>query len=719
MVDYRVDNQFAVLEINNPPVNALSSDVTIGLYDGILKALQDDSVQAVIIIGKGKVFCAGADITAFSKPIKGLGITDVGHAIESSSKPVISAVYGVALGGGLEIALFCHYRISDKKAKFGFPEVQLGLLPGAEGTIRLPRLTGLPVAMEIITSGRQLSAQEAVKCGIVDKIVENDLLQEAKTFATSIIGKPLDSLRLRTKKVKNADLVDKCYDDALKEVKRKYKGLIAPVSCLKTIRGSATLPYDAAAQLERSLFTELITSSQSAALRYSFFAERSAAKWRLPNGASSANTKPGTVVSAAVIGAGTMGSGIAVCLLRAGIPVILVEQNEKLLKAAQTNIDQIFRGSVQLGKMTLEKRQECLRMLQGTAQLEKVKDVDIVIEAIFENLKLKQEVFAKLDKICKPTAFLCSNTSTLDIDKIASATSRPDKVAGTHFFAPAHIMRLLENVYGSKTSPETVATVMELGRKIGKVSVLSKTCDGFIANRMNKIGVEAVYLVEEGASPYDIDQIMEDFGMSMGVFKVLDLSGLDVGWRIRQEQAKALGVNLTAETKYLNAERYCSLPDKLYELGRNGIKTGRGWYRYDPANPRKPIPDLDVLDIIQTHCQNLGIKRREITAQEVIERCLYATINEGFKILEENVAEKPSDIDVIWQYGFAFPRYRGGPMFYASQVGLRKVFERICYYHATFPYSKHWLPSDLLRKLASSTDEIPINQWMNNWSSKL
>ncbi|KAI8793554.1 peroxisomal bifunctional enzyme, partial [Biomphalaria glabrata] len=681
MVDYRVDNQFAVLEINNPPVNALSSDVTIGLYDGILKALQDDSVQAVIIIGKGKVFCAGADITAFSKPIKGLGITDVGHAIESSSKPVISAVYGVALGGGLEIALFCHYRISDKKAKFGFPEVQLGLLPGAEGTIRLPRLTGLPVAMEIITSGRQLSAQEAVKYGIVDKIVENDLLQEAKTFATSIIGKPLDSLRLRTKKVKNADLVDKYYDDALKEVKRKYKGLIAPVSCLKTIRGSAKLPYDTAAQLERSLFTELITSSQSAALRYSFFAERSAAKWRLPNGASSANTKPGTVGSAAVIGAGTMGSGIAVCLLRAGIPVTLVEQNEKLLKAAQTNIDQIFRGSVQLGKMTLEKRQECLRMLQGTAQLEKVKDVDIVIEAIFENLKLKQEVFAKLDKICKPTAFLCSNTSTLDIDKIASATSRPDKVAGTHFFAPAHIMRLLENVYGSKTSPETVATVMELGRKIGKVSVLSKTCDGFIANRMNKIGVEAVYLVEEGASPYDIDQIMEDFGMSMGVFKVLDLSGLDVG--------------------------------------RNGIKTGRGWYRYDPANPRKPIPDLDVLDIIQTHCQNLAIKRREITAQEVIERCLYATINEGFKILEENVAEKPSDIDVIWQYGFAFPRYRGGPMFYASQVGLRKVFERICYYHATFPYSKHWLPSDLLRKLASSTDEIPINQWMNNWSSKL
>ncbi|KAH9519001.1 hypothetical protein Btru_008878 [Bulinus truncatus] len=719
MVDYRVEKNLAVLQINNPPVNALSSDVSEGLYNGIKRALQDSAVQAVILIGKGKTFSAGADITSFSKPGKGIWLTEAGWALEASSKPVVSAVHGTALGGGLEIALFSHYRIADEKAKFGFPEVFLGLLPGAEGTIRLPRVAGLPAAMEIITSGRQLNAQEALKLGIIDKIVNNNLLEEAKTFAASIIGKPLDSRRLKTKKVKDAELVEIYYDGALKEVKKKYKGMIAPVNCLKSIRGSAKLPYESAAQLEKSLFSELISSAQSAALRYSFFAERSAAKWKLPNGASSTNTKPMAISSAAVVGAGTMGSGIAVCLLRAGIPVILVEQNEKMLSAAQTSIDKIFRGSVQLGKMTLERRQECLRMLRGSSQLDDLKNVDIVIEAIYESLKLKQEIFAKLDKICKPTALLCSNTSTLDIDKIASAAKRPGQVAGTHFFAPAHIMKLLENVYGSQTSPETVATIMELGRKISKVSVLSKTCDGFIANRMNKIGTEATFMVEEGASPYDIDQILEDFGMSMGVFKVSDLSGTDVGWRIRQEHAKALGAKLTPETRYLNAERYSSLPDKLYELGRYGVKTGKGWYRYDPNNTRTAIPDSAVLDTIKSHSQSLGLTRRQITPQEIIERCLYATINEGFKILEEGVAEKPGDIDIVWQYGFAFPRYRGGPMFYASQVGLKTVYERVCYYHQTFPYSKHWLPSDLLKKLASNKGDVPINQWMNSWSSKL
>ncbi|CAL1531734.1 unnamed protein product [Lymnaea stagnalis] len=720
MVDYRVEDQFAILEINNPPVNALSLHVREGLLNGVLRASADNNVKAIILIGKGKTFPSGADIKEFSRPGKAPWLPEVGHTIESSNKPVFSALHGTALGGGLEIALFSHYRIAEKTAKVGFPEVHLGLLPGAEGTIRLPRLTGLVIAMEMITSGRQVSAKEALKFGIVDKVVEGNLLKETKAFAKSVLGQPLEPRKLSLCGVKDADQVDKYYEAALKELLKKYRGVIAPVSCLKSIRGSAQLPYKEAAELERTLFSELMSGAQSAALRYSFFAERAASRWNLPNGASSANSKPLTIKSAAVIGAGTMGSGIAICLIRSGIPVILVEQNEKMLENALRNIGYILQGSVKLGRMTVDQRSDCLRILQGAASIEKLKDVDIVIEAVYENLKLKQEIFEKLDKICKPTALLCSNTSTLDIDLIASVTSKPDRVAGTHFFAPAYIMKLLENIYGSKTSPITVATIMDLGKKIGKISVLSKTCDGFIANRMNKIGTEAAFLVEEGALPHDIDQVLEDFGMPMGVFKVSDLSGIDIGWSIRQEMAKKQGITLTLETHYVSGERYSSLADRLYNLGRLGLKTGKGWYRYNNAsNSRKPIIDPDVTDMILNHCEKLRIKRRQISPQEIIERCLYATVNEGFKILEEGVAEKPEDIDIVWQYGFSFPRYRGGPMFYASQVGLKKVYERICYYHESFPYSKHWLPSDLLKKLVSHPNEVPINLWMNYTNSKL
>ncbi|BFY98349.1 hypothetical protein BsWGS_01389 [Bradybaena similaris] len=720
MVDYIVDGNIAILEINNPPVNALSVHVREGLLNGIQKAAKDGSVQAIVIIGKGSTFPSGADIREFGKPHKEPWLTAVGLEIEASKKPVVSALHGTALGGGLEVALFSHYRIADKKARVGFPEVKLGLLPGAEGTIRLPRLTGLAVAMRIITSGDHINAPEALKYGIVDQLVSGNLLQEAKTFAKSVIGKPLDSRRLSKIAVRDADTIDKQFDDALAEVKRKYKGMIAPVSCLKSIRGSAKLPFEEAANLEAALFRELLNSAQSAALRYSFFADRSAQRWKLPSGASIDSTKPQTIKSVAVIGAGTMGSGIAICFIRAGFPVLLVEQNDKLLQNAINNIGQILQGSVQLKRITAEQRNHSLQILRGETSLEKLTDVDLVVEAVFENLKLKQEIFAKLDKICKPSTLLCSNTSTLDIDKIAVATKRPDKVAGMHFFAPAHIMKLLENVYGAHTSPSTVATIMDVGKRIGKVSVLAKTCDGFVANRMNRMVInEAIFMLEEGALPQDVDRVLEDFGMSMGPFRVSDLSGTDVSWLIRQERAKEQGIRLTHETRFINGERHSSLPDRLHDLGRHGQKTGKGWYRYEKPFARTAYPDPEITDVIVNHSKSLGIQRQVIPPQEIIERCLFAAINEGFKVLEEGVAEKPENIDIIWQYGLGYPRYRGGPMFYASQVGLKKIYERICYYYDAFPHSSYWAPSDLLRKLASHSTEIPIDQWAGSGRSRL
>ncbi|XP_005101104.1 peroxisomal bifunctional enzyme [Aplysia californica] len=720
MVDYAVDGNIAVLSVNNPPVNALSHRVREGLLNGIEKAARDDKVKAVIIIGKGRTFPSGADITEFDKPVREPWLTVVGRAIEASRKPVISALHGAALGGGLEIALFSHYRIASKKGSVGFPEVALGILPGAEGTVRLPRVTGPAVAMEMISSGRRVGAQEALKFGILDKVVEGDLLKEAKLFAESVKDKPLDGRRLKYVKPKGAESVDAIYEGALAEVKKRFKGFNAPVNCLMSVKGAVKLPYEESCALERQLFTELMSGGQSRAQRYAFFAERAATKWRLPCGASAANTKPSEITSTGVIGAGTMGSGIAICLIRVGIPVVMVERDEKMLQKGMRTISDILGESVRRKRMTSERRTECLRLLKGAASLEGLKDVDVVIEAVFENLALKKEIFAKLDKICKPSAILCSNTSTLDIDQIASATSRPDKVMGAHFFSPAYIMRLLENIYGAKTSPQTVATIMQLGKTIGKIPVLVKTCHGFVGNRMNqKFSSEAFFMLEEGALPQDIDQVLEDFGMPMGPFKVGDLAGLDIGWNIRQEVAKKLGVSLTLETKYLNAERYSSLADRLYEMGRHGRKTGKGWYRYEKPMAVKAYPDADVTEMINSHAKAIGLTRRTVSAQEIIERSTYAAINEGFKILEQGVAEKPEDIDVIWLYGFGFPRYRGGPMFYASQVGLSRVYERICHYHKTLPYSSYWVPSDLLRRLASYTTQLPMDQWTKFTDCKL
>lgn len=717
MVDYSVQGKVAVLEVNNPPVNAFSYNVRVGLLESIDKAVRDRNVKAIVICGKGRTFPAGADIREFDKPPREPWLTEVLGHMERCSKPVVASIHGTCLGGGLECALFCHYRIAQKSARVGFPEVNIGILPGAAGTQRLPRLTGLRVAMDMITSGRHVSVPEAVKFGIIDEVFTGDVVNAGIKFAMSVMDKPLADRRLRNRKVKDADQADKIADEFMLLVKKKYRGFEAPIDCVKAVKASATMPYEEGLQREKELMRNLLTSGQSAAQRYAFFAERAVTRWRMP-GANFQTTKPLPVKSTAVIGAGTMGSGIAVCLLNAGYQVFLLEQNEKFLENGVKTIRAIIEGSVKLGKTPMSVAQRAAQLLIPTMKYEDLKDTDLVIEAVYENLALKREIFAKLDKICKPSTILCSNTSSLDIDRIATATTREDRVAGMHFFAPAFIMRLLENIYSTKSSPSTVATIMDVGKKIGKVSVLVKSCQSFLANRMRgPFAVESTFLVEEGASPIEVDSVMENLGLPMGPFKVSDLSGIDVGYKIQAEIAKALGVKLTVDSKFMNGERICTLSHRLFHKGRLGRKTGKGWYKYEKPGGKIATYDDEVTQIIEEHCKQAGIQRRKISTQEIFERLMYSSINQGFLILDEGVAASPEDIDISWIYGFSWPKYLGGPMYYANKIGLDKVYQRICYYHEHLPYSSHWVPSKLLKRL--SENNVPMDQWCRQTDSKL
>ncbi|XP_046548946.1 peroxisomal bifunctional enzyme-like [Haliotis rubra] len=695
MVDYKVVGSVAFLEVNNPPVNALSLSVRVGFVEGIERANKDKAVKAIIIIGSGSTFISGADIKEFGKPMRGPGLVEVGERIETSEKPVIAGIHGNALGGGLEIALFSHYRIALKNARVGFPEVLIGILPGAAGTQRLPRVTTVPVAMDLIASGRHVAAPEALKYGILDWVVEKDLPSECIKLAYNIIGKPLHDRRLRNRPVTPVENFAAVYDAALAKVTRRSKGFIAPVKCLQAVKAAVTAEsYAAGLKEEGRLFMDLMKSGQARALQYAFFAERATARWQLPTGENYKTCKPLPIKTIGVIGAGTMGSGIAVTALRAGLSVTLVEQERKFLDRGVAMIKSVLEGSVRLNKLSPKAMQKSMSLLKPTVSMDDLRDVDLVIEAVFENLDLKKQIFGKLDKICKAETILCSNTSSLDIDKIASATERPGRVAGMHFFVPAYVMRLLENVYGKATSGTTVATIMQLGKKLGQVSVLVGTCNSFVANRtMSKYGSQATFLVEEGSLPQEVDQVLTDFGMPMGTFAVGDLSGLDIGWNIRTEIAKAQGMNLTFATRYMGGDQYSSLSDRLVQKGRIGRKVGKGWYKYDKPNGKVATPDPEVTQIVLDHCKELGIQRHKISPQEVVERTMYAAVNEGFRCLEDGVAAKPEDIDVCWLLGFGFPRYQGGPMFYASQVGLRNVYDKICQFHERFPNQSIWMPS--------------------------
>jgi 3-hydroxyacyl-CoA dehydrogenase len=675
-----------LIVVNYPPVNALSHAVRQGLVEAMDRALADAEVKAIVVVGGGRTFIAGADITEFGKPPKEPWLDKVIARFEESSKPVVAALHGTALGGGLEVALGCNYRIAARDAKCGLPEVKLGLLPGAGGTQRLPRVVGVPKALEMIVSGEPIGAPEAKKVGLVDEVVEGgDLVNAAVAFAERVSAqRPLPRARDLTANIERAKADPSIFEKARKEAAARARGGKAPVRCVDAVQASVELPFEEGLKRERELFREAVASRESQALRHVFFAERTAAK--IPDVPADTSTLP--VRKVAVLGAGTMGGGIAMTFANTGISVILVDREQALVDKGIGIVAKNYAATVSKGKLAQSEMDARVGRISGTTSWDDLADVDLVIEAVFEEMGLKKEIFGRLDKICRQDAILATNTSTLDVNEIAGATSRPQQVIGLHFFSPANVMRLLEIVRGDKTSKPVIATSMKLAKQIGKVGVLVGVCNGFVGNRMlHRYGREAQLLIQEGALPAQVDGVMTRFGFAMGPCATSDLAGLDVGWRIRKGQPKPPP-----------GERYSgAVGDRLAEMGRYGQKTGGGFYKYE-AGSRAPVPDPEVEAIIVQVSKELGIERRAVGDEEILERCIYAMINEGAKILEERIALRASDIDTVWINGYGFPAHRGGPMFYADTVGLAKVLTRLNEFLAI--HGKSWQPSTLLERLA-------------------
>ena len=680
-VDLDRRGRIAVLTINNPPVNALSQHVRQGLRDGVTQAIADAAVGAIVITCAGRTFIAGADITEFGKPPREPGLHEVLDLIESSPKPVVAAVHGTALGGGLEVTLACHYRVGVRTARFGLPEVKLGLLPGAGGTQRLPRVVGVEKALQMIVSGEPIGADAALNHGLIDAIVDGDLTAAGVAFAEKILSerRPLKKIRDLEDALAAARGKPEVFADFRKSVARQTRGFRAPESCIKAVEAAVNLPFDAGLKRERELFLELMASPESKAQRYFFFAEREAAK--IPD--VPPDTPAKEIKTAAVVGAGTMGGGIAMTFANVGIPVSVVEISREPLERGLAVVRKNYEATASKGRLTAADVDKRMGLIRGTTDFGAIADADIVIEAVFEEMAVKKDVFAKLDKICKADAVLATNTSTLDVNEIAGATARPESVIGMHFFSPANVMKLLEVVRGAKTSKPVIATAMSVGRRIGKVPVLVGVCYGFVGNRMlHQRGKQAERLILEGALPQQVDKVLYDFGFPMGPFAMGDLAGLDVGWRIRKGRGE----------RALIADRLC-------ELGRFGQKTGAGYYRYEGGD-RTPIPDPDVEKIILEVSREQSVQRRPISDQEILERLLYPMVNEGAKILEEKLAIRASDIDVIWVYGYGWPVYRGGPMFWADQVGLKAIKTRML--EMQHRHGDVWQPAALLSRLADA-----------------
>src|SRR5262245_43602958 len=680
-VDFDRRGRVAVLTVNNPPVNALSQHVRQGLRDGVKQAIADAAVGAIVIVCGGRTFIAGADITEFGKPPQAPGLHEVLDLIESRPKPGGSAIHGTTLGGGLEVTLACHYRVGVKDARFGLPEVKRGILPGAGGTQRLPRVVGVEKGLQMMVSGDPIRADEALKSSLIDEIVEGDLTAAGVAFAEKMLNekRPLRKIRDLDDKLAAVRGKPEVFAHFRKSVARQTRGFKAPENIVKAVEVAVALPFDQGIKRERELFQELITSPESKAQRYFFFAEREAAK--IPDVPSDTPAKD--VKKAAVIGAGTMGGGIAMNFANAGIPVTVVEMNQENLDRGLGIVRKNYEATASRGRLTMADVEKRMGLIHGTTDWNAVRDADMIVEAVFEEMPIKKEVFAKLDGLAKPDAVLATNTSTLDVDEIASATKRPESVIGTHFFSPANVMRLLENVRGKKSSKTTIATAMTIGRRIAKVPVLVGVCYGFVGNRMlHQRGQQAEKLILEGALPHQVDGVLTDFGFPMGPFAMGDLAGLDVGWRIR----KGRGVK-------------SPVADRICELGRFGQKTGSGYFKYEKGD-RTPIPDAEVEKIIVDVSTQMGITRRAISDQEILQRLLYPMVNEGAKILDEKIAIRASDIDVIWVYGYGWPVYRGGPMFWADSVGLRVLRDRLLEF-------KHqsgdafWTPAPLLDRLAT------------------
>jgi len=688
IVDFQKQGSIGVITLNNPPVNALS--VNKGVVQGILDALKegdhDHHIRAFVIIGGGRNFSGGADISEFGKPYDPGKATlpDALAYMDTVTKPIVAAISGPTMGGGLELALGCHYRIALTGAQIALPEVKLGILPGAGGTQRSPRLMGVAKALDLMVAGDPISSEQAKEAGLVDEVVSGDLRAAAISYANRLL-KENQGARRASQLVASIDDPQAFFAAARERIGKTWRGYPAPLAIVTCVEAAVSLPFAKGVALERQEFQKLVKSDESRALRHLFFAERQVSK--IPDVPDDTATRE--IKSAALIGAGTMGGGIAMNFANAGIPVKMLELNQAALDKGLGIVRKNYAATVSKGRLTQDAMDKRMSLFKGVTRYEDIKDVDIVIEAVFEDMAVKKQVFAELDKVCKPGAILASNTSTLDVNEIAAVTSRPQDVLGLHFFSPANVMKLLEVVRARKTSKDVLATALKLSKAIKKVGVVAGVCDGFIGNRMlHGYFREAGFLLEEGALPQQVDKVIEDFGFAMGPFRVGDLAGLDVGWYIRKRQAATRPAHL----------RYSKVADQVCELGRFGQKTGAGWYRYEAGN-RNPIPDPIVEDLIVKASKEAGIKRRQITNQEILERCIYALVNEGAEILEEGIALRASDIDVVYVHGYGFPRYRGGPMFYADMVGLDKVLESVKRFHAA--HGEYWKPAPLLERLAT------------------
>ena len=691
LVQLTKDGDVAIITINNPPVNALSPGVPQGISEAVEQIGKDDSVRAAVLIGGGRTFVAGADIKEFGKLAsgrspRGAGLLPLLLQIEDCRKPIVMTIHGTAFGGGLELAMAGHYRVAAPGALVGQPEVKLGIIPGAAGTQRLPRLVGVAKAVEMCAEGNPVRAEDAAKLGIIDRIIEGDLLAGAVRFAREIAARPAPKTRERAGNLGTPEQSAPIFAAARESVRKKQRGMMAPLAAIDAVEAATKMSFEDGCLEEQRLFIDCLQSDQSKALIHVFFGEREVAK--IPDVPKETPTIP--VNSVAVIGAGTMGGGIAMVFANAGITVLLKESDQPALDRGMANIQKNYASSVKRGRFTQQFVDERLKLIRPTLQYDGFEKADMVVEAVFEGMALKKQVFAELDRICKPGAILASNTSTLDIDEIASATSRPEFVIGTHFFSPANIMRLLEIVRGKKTSKPVIATCMQLSKKIGKIGVLVGNCRGFVGNRMFGPYVrESVFLVEEGTSVAAVDKALSEFGMAMGPLAVGDLSGLDVGWRVRKEyrHLEKPGV------------RQAMAGDRLCEMGRYGQKTGAGWYKYDEN--RRASPDPEVAALVRQWAAEAGIPQRQIPADEIVDRCVYALVNEGARILEEGYALRAVDIDIIYLNGYGFSAYRGGPMWFADTVGLKKVYDRVCDFHRQ--HGEHWEPAPLLRQLAEQS----------------
>lgn len=654
VTNLNINDNVAILTLNSPPVNALSANVREGLDKGIKEAIANSNVDAIVLICDGRTFIAGADISEFGKEPKGPSLFEVQEELENSPKPIIAAIHGTALGGGLEVALTCHYRIAVPSAKCGLPEVSLGLLPGAGGTQRLPRLVGVEQALKMVTSGIHLSADKCLKSGLIDKLAtENHLLEDSISFAKEIVSenKPLKKVRDIDEKVTAARGNDQLFNDFRNSISRKTRGFLAPEYNIQCIEAAVNKPFDEGIKVERDLFLKLVTGNQSAAQRYFFFSQRQVAK--IPD--IPKETEKLLIKDVGIIGAGTMGGGIAMNFANAGIPVTIIEQSQEILDKGIGIIRKNYENTASKGRISIDDVEKRMNLINGDVSINSLAEKDLIIEAVFENMDLKKEIFSKLNNVAKKGAILATNTSGLDINEIASTTDSPENVIGLHFFSPANVMKLLEIVRGEKTSNEVIATSMTMAKSIGKVAALVGVCPGFVGNRiLAQRQREANKLILEGALPWDIDDALFEFGFPMGPFAMSDLAGLDIGWNKENSRGE-------------------TIREKLCENDRFGQKSGKGFYIYDEN--RKKSPDPEVEELIISFAQEKQIKRRSISKEEIIERCLYPMINEGFKILEEGMAIRASDIDIIWINGYGWPVYEGGPMFYGNLIGFEKILE--------------------------------------------